>query len=235
LTDNRLGLIYTLNFTTPFNTTQNISAILGTLSTGGGDTNNRAPNYEDGALLANSAEFFLFGGLLGRSSSVSDPPGDSVLCYEKYQYGTARAAFDSSFLDKSLGANTTRYVTYGGAANAPSENLAWYFSGLRARGGGTIYTPQSSNATTAAIDVSNTLITLDMAVQRKETFRNDTLPPGIPGRANPELVWVPVGKRGILVALGGVVYPDFVNATTETSSNATASVSVPVMLISLCH
>jgi hypothetical protein len=148
------------------------------------------------------------------------------LCYEKYQYGPAGGAFISSFINKPLGANTTRYVTYGGAASAPSENLAWYFSGLRAHNGGEIYTKGSANATTAAVDVSNTLITLDMATQRKETFRNDTLPAEIPGRANPELVWVPVGKRGILVALGGVVDPDFVNATTAKSNNETESVSV---------
>lgn len=224
-------MIYTLNFSTPFNTTQNISSILGTLSTGGGDTNNRAPNYEDGALLGNNEEFFLYGGLLQRTASVSDPPGDSVLCYEKYPYSAPKAAFDANFINKPLGSNTTRYVAYGGAASAPSENLAWYFSGLRSASGRTIYTKAGANASTAAVHVSNTLITLDMKTQRSETFTNTTLPPEIPGRANPELVWVPVGKRGILVALGGVVYPDFVNATTAKSNNETASVSSPVLCV----
>ena len=118
----------------------------------------------------------------------------------------------------------TRYVAYGGAASAPSENLAWYFAGLRAAGSGPIYNVASANKSTAANFTSNTLITLDMAKQQFETFTNTTLPPEIPGRANPELVWVPVGKRGILVSLGGVVYPDFVTVVAK-SDNATGSVS----------
>ncbi|KAL2266898.1 hypothetical protein VTJ83DRAFT_4175 [Remersonia thermophila] len=215
--NNRLGLIYTLNFSTPFNTTQNISAILGTLSTGGGDTNNRAPNYEDGALLHNDHQFFLYGGLLQRTASAADPPGDSVLCYEKHQYGPPRS-FAEGFINKPLGDKVTRYVAYGGAANAPSENMAWYFAGLRSATAGPIYTRAGATNRTAAVHVSNYLIELDMADQRRETFANHTLPPDIQGRANPELVWVPVGKRGILVALGGVVYPDFVTITGDSSN-----------------
>ncbi len=228
-TDNRDGFIYTLNFSTPFNTTQNISSILGTLPTGGGDTNNRAPNFEDGALLFNDNEFFLYGGLLQFTASVQAPDGDKVLCYEKYQYGPVRT-FTPNFVDKPLGDGITRYVAFGGAASAPSENLAWYFSGLRAAGSGPIYDVSIANSTTAANVTSNTLITLDMAKQQHETFKNDTLPPAIAGRANPELVWVPVGKRGILVSLGGVVSPDFVTVSGK-SSNETASVSQEKLLV----
>ncbi|KAK3898113.1 hypothetical protein C8A05DRAFT_38314, partial [Staphylotrichum tortipilum] len=219
--NNRAGFIYTLNFSTPFNTTQNISTILGNLATGGGDTNNRAPNFEDGALLGNNEEFFLYGGLTQRTAAVVDPPGDSVLCYEKYQYGPVRT-FSPNFVDKPLGAGVTRYVAHGGAASAPSENLAWYFSGMRSANFGPIYTKGSANKSNGALYTSDTLITLDMAHQQQEKFSNRTLPKEIPGRANPELVWVPVGQRGILVALGGVVYPDFVNYTGN-SANETAS------------
>ncbi|KAK4040743.1 hypothetical protein C8A01DRAFT_45947 [Parachaetomium inaequale] len=219
--NNPLGLIYSLNFSTPFNTTQNITSILDTLETGGGDTNTRAPNYEDGALLGNDAEFFLYGGLPQRTRANSSPPGDSVLGYQKYQYGP-QGRFFPRFVTRELGVNMTRYVTYGGAASAPSENLAWYFSGLRSASGGEIYS-NTGNLTVAAVDVSSTLITLDMTKQDGETFTNDTLPPEIHGRANPELVWVPVGARGILVAVGGVVYPDFVNASTAKSSDEAAS------------
>ncbi|KAK4099356.1 hypothetical protein N658DRAFT_487751 [Parathielavia hyrcaniae] len=224
--NNRLGVIYTLNFSIPFNTTQNISAILTTLSTGGGNTNNRAPNYEDGALLANNEQFFLYGGLLQRTASVSDPPGDSVLCYERHQYGPPRT-FSPSFINKELGDNVTRYVAYGGAANAPSENLAWYFSGLRSPSGGPIYTKGGATASTSAVNVSNHLITLDMAEQRDETFTNDTLPSDIPGRANPELVWVPVGSRGILVAIGGVVYPDFITVEGDSTDPEASTAQSP--------
>lgn len=193
--------------------------------TGGGDVNSRAPTYEDGALLANDAEFFLYGGLKARSSDSQDPPDGLVSCYEAYQYGP-ELSFTPNFDYRALGEDTTRHITYGGAASAPSENLAWYFSGLRSASKGKIYKPPSSqNGSFDAIYVSDTLITLDMHERSKETFTNSTLPPGIDGRANPELVWVPVGRRGILVALGGVVYPDFA-LTTGASANETASVSV---------
>ncbi|AEO60577.1 hypothetical protein MYCTH_2309903 [Thermothelomyces thermophilus ATCC 42464] len=223
--DNNLaGLIYTLNFSTPFNTTQNISAILGTLETGGGDTNSRAPNYLDGALLGNDSEFCLYGGMSAPSTGSSDPPGDSVLCYQAYQYGADKPRFRPGFIDRDLGENVTRYVAYGGAASAPSENLAWYFSGLRSPTWGKIYMPPyDGGGATFANTVSNRLITMDMANPVSVTFTNDTLPRNIPGRANPELVWVPVGFRGVLVALGGVVYPDWVNASNPRSANETAS------------
>ncbi|KAH6855680.1 hypothetical protein B0I37DRAFT_402400 [Chaetomium sp. MPI-CAGE-AT-0009] len=218
---NPLGHIYMLNFSKPFDTNQNISAILDVLDTGGA---NRAPTYEDGALLGNDAEFCLYGGMMARPIAASEPPGNTVLCYEKYQYGPERT-FTPGFVNKDLPENMTRYIAYGGAASAPSENLAWYFSGLRSASKGKIYKPgSSSNGSFDAVHVSDTLITLDMERQRFETFKNETLPPGIPGRANPELVWVPVGRRGILVALGGVVYPDFANAN-RTSTNETASIS----------
>jgi hypothetical protein len=161
------------------------------------------------------------------TGAFSDAPGDSVLGYYAYQQDDApRQIFRPGFFSKQLGGNLTRYVAYGGAASAPSENLAWYFSGLRSHSGGPIYDPTLANDTTAAVVVSDKLITLDMTEQQGETFTSKTLPPDIPGRANPEFVWVPIGPRGIVVALGGVVYPDFVNAVNATSSNITASVGL---------
>jgi hypothetical protein len=221
--------MYTLNFSTPFDTADNISAILGVLETGGGGTNSRAPTYEDGALLGNDAEFFLYGGLMARPLNSLEPRGDEVLYYEKYLYGPPRP-LNQPFNSKALGENMTRYITYGGAASAPSENLAWYFSGMQSASKGKIYKPGSDiNGSFDAAYVSETLITLDMQRQRFETFKNASLPPQIiHGRANPELVWVPVGRRGILVVLGGVVSPDFVFANM-TSINETDNVSVYVL------
>jgi hypothetical protein len=226
--DNRLGHIYTLNFSTPFDTAQNMSAVFGILETGGGDSNNRAPNYEDGALLYNNEQFFLYGGLLQKTDTATPPVGDQVLSYEKYPQGPS-LAFSPDFINKPLGENNTRYITYGGAASAPSENLAWYFSGLRSPTWGPIYTAAgaAANVNLSASEVASTLITLDMAERRDETFTNVTLPSKIDGRANPELVWVPVGDRGILVALGGVVFPDFVTIVGQ-STDEEASVRLPI-------
>ena len=227
LLGNPLGLIYTLNFSTPFNTTQNISAVLGTLpKVSGGAASNLAPTYLDGALLGNNEEFCLFGGM-PFSPAFSDSQENSVLCYQRHQYGLVRQDLGPAFRRVAVDPNTT-YVAYGGAASAPSENLAWYFSGLRSPTGGKINIPGAGNAT-EAINVSSTLITMDMTTQGNETFTTNKLPSQIPGRASAELVWVPIGARGILVALGGVVYPDFASFD-GSSSNETASVSPPTPL-----
>lgn len=223
--DNQLGLVYTLNFSTPFKTTDNITALFDTISTGGGSLNARAPNYEEGELLYNDSEFFLYGGtIVATGDKSSDPDPTKVLCYEGYEYGVDHT-FNPSFVPKALPDGVTQWLAFGGAVSAPSENLAWYFSGNSAVNRGKIYSVYDPPEDTAPIRVSNRLITLDMGPgQGKEVFTNDTLPSSVPGRAGSELVWVPVGKRGILVAIGGAVYGDFASYLRE-SKNLSTSVS----------
>jgi hypothetical protein len=211
--DNPLGLIYYLNFSTPFNTTSNISEVMQTISKGanGDATNNLAPNFYDGAMLANDDEFFLYGGLMKKTDTFTPPHSDDILGYQLYQYGIHRDSWFKGFLQKTLPAGMTRYLAFGGAANAPSENKAYYFGGMHSPTWGDIYYP-TVNATLNPTNVSNTLITLDMTTQTSEVWSNVTLTDGVEGRASPELIWVPVGAQGILVALGGVTYPNFDNA-----------------------
>ena len=83
----------------------------------------------------------------------------------------------------------------------------------------TIFEPGANESLTAT-NVSRTLITLDMKTQLQETWKNATLQDDVPGRANPELVWVPVGEQGILVALGGVVHPDFIGFLAKSDDEA---------------
>ncbi|RYO83427.1 hypothetical protein DL766_002617 [Monosporascus sp. MC13-8B] len=181
----------------------------------GNAANNLAPNYYDGAMLANDHEFFLYGGLLRRTDAFSPPDANEVLAYQVSQYGIQKDGFKPGFVKKELPEGMTRYVTYGGAVSAPSEDKAWYFGGMRADEWGPIFYP-SSNTSLNPTNISNTLITLDMSTQLQEEWTNDTLPQEIRGRADPEVVWVPVGEQGILVVLGGVSYPDF--ATPSGSS-----------------
>lgn len=165
--------------------------------------------------------------MLTRALTQVSPDEDKGLKFNGYSYGIEKPAFVPEFKAYELTENTTQYLAYGGAANVPSENLAFYFSGLRSPNHSEIWYPTGSNSTqTTANTVSDTLITLDMATQNKETWRNDTLQDGTSGRATAELVWVPVGKQGILVALGGVVYPEFVEVD-RASDNQTASVRLP--------
>ncbi|KAK3324706.1 hypothetical protein B0T19DRAFT_444102 [Cercophora scortea] len=228
---NLSGTVFTLNFSMPFNTTQNITAVFGTVTKpGGGGASNLAPNYIDGAMLANDDEWFLYGGYFKPSAAYSNPHGDEVLEYQEYQYGPVKESFKpGTFLNAPLGSDVTPYITYGGAANVPSENKAFYFSGFQTPSKGPIYDPSVNTSTTASVP-SNTLITLDMTTQQQEKWSNKTLPDGIAGRANPELVWVPVGSQGILVSLGGVVFPDFALPFGATKNKTQSQAQSPLFM-----
>lgn len=206
---------------------QNISDVFGQNPKVVGAASNLAPNYFDGALLANDHQFFMYGGLLRQTDKYPDPDANEVMEYQQESYGVDKKV-TPGYISTDLPDDLTRYLAFGGAANAPSENKAFYFSGLRAPEWGPIYSP-SYNDSLTAINISNTLITLDMKTQNEESWSNVTLPDSIPGRANPELVWVPVGAQGILVAVGGVVYPEFVSSA-HISDNVTGSVSTSSLL-----
>jgi hypothetical protein len=196
---------------------------------GGGAANNLVPNYIDGAMLANDGEFYLYGGMLKNTSEYPQPYPNDILSYRAYQYGVEKDGFQPGFLSTRLPTEMTRYMAYGGAASAPSENKAWYFSGMHSPSWGEIFVPSSNQAITAS-NVSNTFITLDMSTQQGEKWTNTTLPDFIPPRANPELVWVPVGSHGILVALGGVVFPEFTYSNHKSKNEAVSELDSPAFM-----
>lgn len=187
----------------------NMSQIFTTISKapGSGPANNFAPNYYDGAMFANDDEFYTYGGLVVASASFTPPDSQSILGYEAFWYGPPGKSFQPGFVSGSLPQGITRYVTAGGGVSVPSENKGFYFSGLRSASSGEIFFT-GNNITTADV-VSNTLISVDMTTQRNETWSNQTLPASVPGRANPEIVWIPVSKQGVLIAIGGSVDPAF--------------------------
>lgn len=175
-------------------------------------------------MLANDAEFYMYGGALFRNGDLyDDPDADYVLGYRIYSYGPEKPAFDRGFDPNSLPDGVNRYVAYGAAVSAPSENKAWYFSGMKSESGGDIYSADWKNRTHAPRNMSNTMIELDMESQIYEKWSEKELPKAVKGRANAEVVWVPVGKQGILVVLGGVVYPEWAGYGHE-SENKDANV-----------
>ncbi|KAG6017277.1 hypothetical protein E4U43_001885, partial [Claviceps pusilla] len=180
------------------------------------------PNYYDGGMLANNAEFFLYGGALFQDDALYDAPNaNAVLGYRRYAYGPEKPLWQKGFTGGHLDDGVTRYVAYGAAVNAPSENKAWYFSGLTSPTRGPIV-QNSAEAAVKAATISDTLVGLDMSVQLDEKWSNMTLPAKIRGRSNAEVVWVPVGKQGILVVIGGAVYPEWATVGHK-SANVTAS------------
>lgn len=226
-----MGIILNYNLSVPFDAKTNVTGLLlqDTLTKArGGQGNSNDPDYYDGALLANDAGFFLYGGAILRNDEIYDAPDDDeVLAYQAYQYGPNKPAWRQGFINADLQDGVTPYIAYGGGVNAPSENKAWYFSGLTSPTRGVIYT-NSLNATNKPVNISNTLIELDMSEQLDEKWTNKTLPEDIKGRANPEVVWVPVGKEGILVVLGGVTYPEWAGRSHK-SADPEASVSASTL------
>jgi hypothetical protein len=98
----------------------------------------------------------------------------------------------------------TRYITHGGQVSVPSENLAFYFGGMRGPDWGPITSDDASSNTNA-----DTLIMVNLtATGDEKLWRNSTLPSYVASRANPQLVWIPVSQQGILAVIGGVKNPE---------------------------
>lgn len=100
----------------------------------------------------------------------------------------------------------TRFLTNGAGVSIPSENLGFYFSGMRGKDWGIIAEGGFPNNT--ANLTASTLISVNMTTMRDEIWENDTLPDTIPARANAELVWIPISESGALIAMGGVTNPE---------------------------
>jgi hypothetical protein len=211
---NPRGQILSYNLSRPFSPGVNVTGILLkdelTKSWNGGNANSVAPNYIDGAMLANDEQFFLYGGLVRNSlPNIRNPRADELLSYRIYPTRPDEPKKSGSFNPRDLPANVTRYVAYGGAANAPSEQKSWYFSGLTSPTHGDIFSNPAEDDSNRAIEVSNRMITLDSNNQVDPKWSNGTIG-SVKGRANPEVIWVPVGYKGILVVLGGVIAPHWV-------------------------
>jgi hypothetical protein len=67
------------------------------------------------------------------------------------------------------------------------------------------------------------MITVDMTNMGHFNFTNSTLPELVLGRANAEIVWVPVSPKGILVAIGGVINPDMIFSQGGSIGGLTSS------------
>ncbi|OQD79246.1 hypothetical protein PENANT_c056G00630 [Penicillium antarcticum] len=164
------------------------------------------PNFEDGAMFGNDREIILYG---------QDVPNATEAL--GYRFSDAGSDHDEgSFFNSSLPGNMTRYVTNGGPVSVPSEDLAFYFGGMRGRDWGPI-TSDDASANTSA----NTLIAVNMAANGDQPiWRNLTLPNYVASRANPQLVWIPVSQQGVLAVIGGVktpeeIYPSGLSSTQQ--------------------
>lgn len=172
-------------------------------------------------MFANDYEWITYGGVTAFTDGYNAQAATSFAEYEAIaRPGTTS---DDGYILGILPDGFNRYVTNGGSVSIPSENLGFYFAGTRAASWGPIYyLPPSLNESVNADQMSATLIGVDMTTQQ-ETWSNQTLPSTVPGRADPEVVWVPVSKQGVLVAIGGVIYPSYLNPNTLNNATENAA------------
>lgn len=132
------------------------------------------------------------------TNAYEPPDADGILGYEAYVYGPERTGWAPGFIQSTLPDGVTRYISNGAEVSIPSENLGFYFGGIRGANWG-LTTEQTRDWYPA-----DTLIGVDMSTMRDEQWSNNTLPADISPRAGAELVWIPVGGQGALVAIGGM-------------------------------
>lgn len=107
--------------------------------------------------------------------------------------------------------------TNGAGANAPSEDLGFYFGGMYNANGATYTT------TDYPTNRSADLIKVSTVNQRRADWQiypfNESI---IPWRAEGGLVWLPTSSQGVLVVIGGTTAPEDLgvigNETDETAS-----------------
>ncbi|KAJ6065866.1 hypothetical protein N7444_001519 [Penicillium canescens] len=182
--DGLSGTIVEFSLREPYDTdVTNLSALFTKIS----DPAYQSITFESGAMFTNDDDLVLYGGLHRPTDSASTPGPQGMLGYRAFQKGTGKDAWEPGFFNITLDDSLTRFVTNGAGASVPSEDLGFYFGGRRGENWGPIMQDDESANFTA-----NTLISVNMTQQG-----------GII-----KLIWVPTGERGILVVIGGGVYPE---------------------------
>ncbi|KAH7319901.1 hypothetical protein B0I35DRAFT_223039 [Stachybotrys elegans] len=207
-TESRIGYILSYNLSRAFSLDTNVSEIFVENMIEKGGRAGGGFSRLDGAMLANDDQLLLLGG--AQSPIVRDDISDEdeAVGYLLYPQRDDVTAFERVFTLSRLPDGITDWIAYGGSTSAPSENKAWYFSGYTTLDDQPVLIfPNGSTAT----NVVNRLVTVDFDEIEGEPWSTQNLTSSIEGRANPEVVWVPVGEQGILVVLGGVTYPQWVN------------------------
>ena len=114
-----------------------------------------------------------------------------------------------------LPADVDNFVAGGASASVPSEKLAFSFSGMRSSLGGSLDLYGTN------LKTSNSMIKVSMDPPGNATWEEKPLPEGILGRASGQLLWIPVSTQGILLAVGGVLYPPELFAWSLTTEQET--------------
>ncbi|KAK6534555.1 hypothetical protein TWF281_005868 [Arthrobotrys megalospora] len=211
---------YYLNLGTGFNVTDVPFQTIDTLF----------PQVTNGFMAANDNSFWLYGGLLADTDSIqSYPAADNIQVYDVYRQGPDRIWKDGWQVGPVLSNGVNRYVAGGAGVNVRELNTTYYFSGARnknwgeIRGDGTVRARYSANVT------SSQFVSADLTDQIRTKWTNTSLSAPARPRVNAEMVYVPAGKLGALIVVGGVTNADWQGPNLdedETSYEATVKRSI---------
>jgi len=85
---------------------------------------------------------------------------------------------------------------------------------------------------------SHQLVSVDMSDQLHFKWANETASSVARPRVDPEMVYVPVGDKGVLIVVGGVLWPDWmrgVDLAPPSKAQVNESVRSYFSLLNLCY
>ncbi|KAK6361887.1 hypothetical protein TWF730_005598 [Orbilia blumenaviensis] len=172
-------------------------------------------------MAANDNSFWLYGGLLADTDAIqSFPAADNIQVYDVYKQGPERSWKQGWQIGPVLSNGVNRYVAGGAGVNVRELNTSYYFAGARnedwgeIRGPGTVRTQYRANVT------SSQLITADLTDQVRTEWTNRTLDRPARPRLDAEMVYVPAGKLGALIVIGGVTHAEWQGRGLDESQSA---------------
>ncbi|KAF3919424.1 hypothetical protein ABW21_db0208296 [Orbilia brochopaga] len=181
----------------------------------------------NGFMAANDNSFWLYGGLLADTAAVNRyPPADDIQVYDVYQQNQPRVWNQGWQVGAALSDGVNRYVAGGAGVNVRELNQSFYFSGARNSKWGEIRGPGIVKAQYYANVTSQQFITADLSDQPHTPWTNTTLPSNVRPRVSGEMVYVPAGKLGALVVIGGVTNADWQAQSVDGQDSATINKAV---------
>ncbi|KAF8473258.1 hypothetical protein BDZ91DRAFT_830892 [Kalaharituber pfeilii] len=170
------------------------------------DTSSRQ-NVMAGALLGDDYSWIQYGGMIFSGNDVSRRDPDDV---EKFDVTkdpsnpTEAWEGDRRFANDVALNGVHNWIVAGAVAISPGGKKSWWFSGIRGKDWEEVQ--YSRRSTKAPAGLSRYLIESDLSNQQRPTFKNITINDleKVPPRAGASMVFLPVGKQGMLAVLGGV-------------------------------
>lgn len=148
--------------------------------------------------------------MLTEHSGIGDkkPIGlTSVLLGNVFPPSAQATRFDQGISPNQATDGVSDNITSGVYASAPDQGLGFYFGGMVSANRTAMTWSSSDNAPDHPTIASTTFTKVDMTTPNDAKFQTMAWPNGTTPRSQGGLVWLPFGKKGVLLAIGGVEIP----------------------------